>query len=142
MSYFSRVLCHNICVVIQAMYELRVAPTFRKECQEAEKQQMDQPEKDASESNDIHWIMFVALAGVLAVAEIRIYVLLRLWTGEITGMQIAYWDVPDSGLSNPLIYIMVLSVLLIAMICYRRVQWLALAFMFSIPIAFIGMISV
>jgi hypothetical protein len=103
---------------------------------------MDQPEKDASESNNIHWTMFVALAGVLAVAEVRIYVLLRLWAGEITGMQIAHRDIPASGPSNPLIYVMLLSVLLIAMICYRKVHWLAPAFMLSIPISFVGMISV
>jgi dipeptide/tripeptide permease len=101
---------------------------------------MDQP--DTSESNSVHWTMFVALAVVLAAAEIRIYVLLRLWAGEITGMQIANRDIPDSGLSNPLIYIMLLSVILIAMICYRKVHWLALALVLSIPIAFIGMISV
>jgi hypothetical protein len=103
---------------------------------------MDQPKRDASERNGIHWTMVVALAGVLAVAEVRIYVLLRLWTGEITGMQIAHRDIPDSGLSNPLIYIMLLSVLLIAISFYRKIQWLALALTFSIPIAFIFMISV
>lgn len=86
--------------------------------------------------------MFVALAVVLAAAGIRIYVLLRLWAGEKTGMQIAHRDIPDSGLSNPLIYVMLITILLIAMICYRKVHWLAPALMSSIPIAFIGMISV
>ncbi|MDQ3929084.1 MAG: hypothetical protein M3328_08050 [Chloroflexota bacterium] len=103
---------------------------------------MDQPKKDASESNGVHWTMFVALAGVLAVADVRLYALLRLWSGQITAAQIAHKDIPASGPSNPLIYVMLLGVLLIAIGCYRRVQWLALALMFSIPIGFILMISV
>ena len=103
---------------------------------------MDQPEKDKPGSSGIQLVPFVVSVGFLAVVEARIYLLLRVWAGEITGAQIAHKDVPASGPSNPLIYVTLLVVLLIAIICFRRVQWLALALLLSIPIAFIFMIGV
>jgi hypothetical protein len=103
---------------------------------------MDQPEKETSGVKIVDWIQCVVLAGFLVFVEARLYLLLRLWAGEITGAQIAYKDVPPSGPSNPLIYITLLSVLLIAVICYKRARWLTVTLLLSIPIAFTFMSAV
>ena len=84
-------------------------------------------------------MQLLPLAGFLVFVEIRIYLMLRLWAGEITAVQLAYKDLPPSGASNPLIYIVLLCVLLVALLCYGRIRWFAYALLLSIPVAFIFM---
>ena len=100
---------------------------------------LDQTERNTSEGKSLQGMQLLLLTVFLAVAEIRIYLLLRFWSGQITGEQLGHKVVPPSGASNPLIYIVLLVALLAALLCYRRIRWLSLALLLSIPGAFIFM---
>jgi hypothetical protein len=100
---------------------------------------LDQPERNISKGKSIEGTQLLLLTVFLAVAEVRVYLLLRFWTGEISGAQLAHKVVPPSGPSNPLIYMVLLVVLLVALLCYRRIRWLAYALLLSMPGAFIFM---
>lgn len=100
---------------------------------------LDQPERNISESKSVDGTQLLLLTVFLAVAQVRVYLLLRFWTGEVTGAQLAYKVVPPSGPSNPLIYMVLLVVLIMALLCYGRIRWLAYALLLSIPGAFLFM---
>ena len=99
----------------------------------------DRAEGNIPEGNSLEWTQILTLTVFLTVVEVRIYLLLRFWTGQITGGQLAHKVVPQSGPSNPLIYMVLLVVLLAALLCYGRIRWLAYALLLSIPGAFIFM---
>jgi hypothetical protein len=100
-----------------------------------------QAEGKIPEGNSLEWTQILPLAVFLTVVEVRVYLLLRFWTGQITGEQLAHKVVPPSGAANPLIYTVLLVALLVALLCYRRVRWLSAALLLSIPGAFIFMIA-